>query len=249
MLLKKEKLTKYWSQMAKYILPFLKGRNVTLEHVFDGKVVYRRYQAKGKKQNIRISTEKELLQFAGRYVYSFHPYIYSSETQTGWFVLDIDDKNDNFEIVKKVAYQLAKDLRKEGCNFLVKFCGKDGFHFLFAWEDKISEEKCYKIGKDFAYELALRVYRDMRREINIDFSAANQQDFIGDESLPTIIFDTKILHEHGNIRSPFSVHTSTALVSVPVKPDKLTDFDKSDAEIVQVLDEDWKWVKLPKNNF
>ncbi|MBD3329624.1 hypothetical protein GF357_03965 [Candidatus Dojkabacteria bacterium] len=245
MKLKKPKLINYWRENGEKALPYLKDRSVTLEHVFDGKAVYRRYEPGSDKEPITISSLEDIIDKAEQYVYSFHPYIYSNVTNKGWFVLDIDDKAGDFELIKKIAYETAKVLGEDRGDFMLKFCGKDGFHIIFEWEDEMSESKCYQIGREYAFELAKKVYKRMNSGINIDFSAADQQDFLAangerskfessntnHNSLPTVVFDTKILHKHGNIRSPYSIHTSTNLASIPVSPDEIINFRKKHAAI------------------
>lgn len=261
-----EYLQDYWGVMGHYTLPFLKDRPVTIEQVFNPKThIYRRYADKNKKQLISIKNQLDILEKAHQYTYSFHPYICDPQLNKPWFVLDIDPKSDkiSFKIVKRIAFLTSQALKKQNSNFLVKFCGNNGFHFIWQWVDykntEISEPRVYKVNKIIIYDAVINLIKNQSilDLINVKFSSAQQQKSLEkwcltqkiklNPKLPALVFDTKILHHHGNIRSPFSIHPKTGLVSTPLSVEKIKNFKKSQAQPEVVKKQKWDWVEIKKN--
>ncbi len=255
----KQTLLQYWGAYADLVLPFLKDREITIEQVFENFVVYRRHPKKDSPDFIYVENRDDILHWANQHVYSFHPYICPLHKEGRcYFVLDIDPKGANIEFstTKKVALEVANALSLMGLKFLLKFCGKNGFHFIWAWDagNKPNEEKIFKINKDIILKLIRNIHSKIYRIVNIDSSDSEQHQFLYKEyppspQLPTLIFDAKILHHHGNIRSPFSIHPESGLVSVPLKPESILKFSRQEASPESLIPkkEDFSWVELPTN--
>ncbi len=289
----KQELLDYYSAVSDLVLPFLTGREVTIEQVFGDKIIYRRHP-KGQDQSfIYINSKEDLLSWAYKHTYAFHPYIcplQSSEHKVKkcWFVLDIDPKESNipFKLTKLVAFYVAEYFRDRGYNFIVKFCGKNGFHFLWQWEYDINfleklvnsnretsketlalENYIFAKDKKIIAELILYLYKNilgnnkkLKNKVSVISSDRKSQDLITERlnsegmskmlhSKYQLIFDSKILHHHGNIRSPFSLHPETGFVSVPIKTDNILEFNKKLAKIDSVLAnlKSFKWLTIKTN--
>ncbi len=255
----KQTLLQYWDAYADLVLPFLKDREISLEQVFENFVVYRRHPKKDSPEFIYVENKDEVLFWANQHVYSFHPYICPLKKDGKcYFVLDIDPKGANIEFstTKKVALEVANTLTSINLEFLVKFCGRNGFHFIWAWDanNKLNEEEIFEVNKDIILKLIKNVYPKVRNLVNIDSSDSRQHRLIHKEytfspQLPTLIFDAKILHHHGNIRSPFSIHPESGLASVPLKAEQILQFSKEEAVVESLISskKDFSWVKLPVN--
>lgn len=256
----KDKLTEYWNEAAGLVLPFLADRKVAIELKFDDFSMYRRHPGDDKSRWIYIKTEADIIEWARKHAWSFHPHILGQEDW--WFVVDVDGRgeNMNLDITAQVAHLLAQILDEKKVKFLLKYSGNRGFHFMWKWDmSKVSLR-----GKD-RWKLAKNVVSVLQAELNerlaempglaknfkgkagCPFVVTNSQD---KNCKDAILLDANILHEKGNIRSPFSVHLKTGLVSVPIQDyENLMKFDKAVAKQEAVLKQDWSWVEMPVNKW
>ena len=242
----KIRLLKYWEVYANDVLPWLQGRPITIEQVFDGKVIYRRYEDKTKTQLVHINSTEDILKWAYRHTYSFHPYIcHDKQTAPCWYVLDIDpEPSVDFEVTKKITSKTVTQLKKilSGFEVTTAFCGKNGFH-LFAIT-KWTHKELFEESKNISLELVKSVYKDaLNLGVQIDLTSKEEQQHLQEwlknrsisqtGSLPRIHFDTRILHRFGNIRSPYSIHPVTGLSSVIVADNQILSFKIDDARLIE----------------
>ncbi len=246
-LIQKSVLVAYWRKYANSVLPWLKGRPVTLEQVFDNKVIYRRYTDKSHTSLITIDTEKQVNQWAYRHTYSFHPYICSKgQSSSCWYVLDIDPENISF---KKVKYftKLVVDYISDNYDMpFIAFCGNNGFHIFLELGIK-EQQKVFAFSKRLSLDIAKYYYTKFfkrygfyikltskaeQTQLEIEFNLFNS---VNKNQLKVINLDTRILHKFANIRSPYSIHPKTGLVSLPVNYDSLLTFNKNMAKIDKLI--------------
>ena len=246
----KNVLLKYWESHAEDVLVWLKGRPVTLEQVFDNKVIYRRYVDKQHKNLIMVNSKQDVLQWAYRHTYSFHPYICSTlQIAPCWYVLDIDTNNVSFVNIKKVTYWLVGILQsKFKYKVKIAFCGKNGFHVFIELADFLqNQQEVFNFSKHLTLKLAKLAYLEnihKKYKLNIALTSVQENELLKlflieqkkkgllpDMFKKTIYFDTRILHRFANIRSPWSIHPETGLISKPVEYKDLLRFSKKSAEI------------------
>ncbi len=257
-----DKILDYWEKMARYALPFLKDRKVAIEVKFDDFTLYQRHPKDEPNIWLYIDSEKDIVDWADRHAWSFHPHIEGKNDW--WFVMDIDGrtKSVDLETVKDVAVEMAKIFDQMNLKYLVKFSGNRGFHFMWQWDmdgTKLDENERWESAKSLVLQ-----YRDKLEESiaankklaeklqklvnkNCDFTITNSQD---PKCQNSILLDVNILHVNANIRSPFSVHLKTGLVSVPLNGvEGLKNFKIEDAERDRVVKQKWGWVKMPVNRW
>jgi len=244
------------------VLPFLAGRKVAIEQKFDEVAMYRRHPKGQTNRWIYIDERSEVIEWASKHAWSFHPHIRGRDNW--WFVIDIDGRGDSFDIdlIRDVAVVMAGIFDLRGMQYLVKYSGNRGFHFMWEWamggvslRGKNRWDEAKSIASIFRNELEKRlseesVLASKLREIvgsGCPFTLTNSQET---ECKDAVLIDVNILHVNANIRSPFSVHPKTGLVSIPLRGAKgLRSFIKEEAELDVVVNGDWKWVKMPVNSW
>jgi DNA primase len=228
-------LVKYWNKAATAALPFLKDRKVAVQQVFGKQVIYRRHGDKGlpdKSGWIRISNVKEIKEWARLHTYSFHSHLLGEKDV--WFVMDLDGRSDElWDLTKLAASELSKLLTRKHIKHLVKFSGRQGFHFMWSLGNiKPNWLSLRQQIRAFAQELeiilqskyAKRFYMVIPKRNPIIVTSSTDRKF-----KRSILLDEQIVHKNGMIRSPYSVHPKTGLVSVPVKPSQLLKFNRQSA--------------------
>ena len=165
----------------------------------------------------------------------------------GWSLL-IDPDVKDFEIAKLVTKEIAQSLEKHGVkNISVKFTGGKGFHIGVPFEsfpERINLQptnilyhslfqtiieylkwylkdslKDKLLALDEAENLAKRIGKSLN-----DVVTENELD-------PYKIVSMDIFGSRHLFRMPYSLHESTLLVSLPIKPENIDRFKKEDATI------------------
>jgi len=253
-----EWLVEYWNRAAGATLPFLVNRKVAVQQVFDGKILYRRHGAKGLPDKIgwiEIKSSQDILKWAYLHTYSFHPHLNGDPSASSgrggdlWFVMDIDGRTSQaFELVKIATYEMSQLLARKKIKHLIKFSGNRGFHFLWS------------LGNITPHWLSLRKQiRSLAGELERILQTKHKNKFsrlipktspiiITSSTDPihkkSILIDEQIIHKNGMIRSPYSVHPKTGLVSLPLRASEILSFKPQDAkpEGVRI-----RKLKMPEN--
>ncbi len=230
-----EWLVQYWQRAAKTTLPFLTNRKVAVQQMFDGKILYRRHGGKGLPDRIgwiEINSAADILKWARLHTYSFHPHLNGDRDL--WFVMDIDGRIEKaFPLVQIAAYEMSRLLSGKTIKHLVKFSGNRGFHFLWS------------LGKTAPNWLSLRKrVRSWARELEKVLQAKYKGKFYhlipktdpiivtsstDKKHKKSILIDEQIIHKNGMIRSPYSIHPKTGLVSAPLRTNEILSFKPEQA--------------------
>lgn len=138
----------YYEKVGERIIPFLEGREAAITQVFENNTIFRDKDNTNKP--LRISNKKALLKWVSWHGRDFFSSIDSPKAV--WFCMDIDKrKKIPFELVKVAAEFMCIILKKAGIDFLLKFSGENGFHFI--WNlGKIDRRKLKKIDSAFVPE-------------------------------------------------------------------------------------------------
>lgn len=245
----------YYNELADKILPFLKDRNVDVNQVFDHENVFRRHEKDGKTW-IRINDKKRLAFWTDWHTLSFYPHLAGDKDI--WFALDVDPGKCDFSCVKIASFELANILESLDFGYLLKFSGNKGFHFLFSLgepPEKLKGDKVWEFERDLIVYLRKKLEEKLQKSKDCDkfYKFLKKDDPITiDKSSDqkdhnSILLDKLILHEKANIRSPYSLHEATKLVSLPINKEQIMDFNpEKDADPKKVTK--FPKAEMPKND-
>ena len=226
-------LLKYWEKMAEVTLPYLINRPIALQQKFDHQIIYRRHGEKTRW--IRIKNKDEIIDWGRQHTFSFHPHLLGDHDL--WFIMDLDRRGKlmSEDCLKLATYKMAELLEDLNLKYLLKFSGSRGYHFLFSWgrkPTKISSDYWTLQRKLIQYLTSTLEERIQKSKDKAKFYAhlrpkdkiftTNSQD---EKQKESILIDEAIVHKNGMIRSPYSVHPETLLVSLPLTKENLFKFE------------------------
>lgn len=165
----------------------------------------------------------------------------------GWdFILDIDC--DSFELAKIATKTIISILKKNGVEHLsLKFTGGTGFHIGIPWESfpkNIGMERTVLLYPSLARKIILYLKQQMVDELIKNFRTQytikeiakmirkdTNQIVSGMEINPFEIIDIDpiLISNRHLFRMPYSLNMKTFLVSIPIKPEKISDFQREEA--------------------
>lgn len=155
-------------------------------------------------------------------------------------VIDIDC-DDSFELSKDTTELIVEELRQHGIeNIYVKFSGNRGFHIGVrgeAFPQKIGDEDYSDLYPNLARGIVDYLRDQLREKMerrvrDRGFEKEMQTD---DGIDPYQVSD--IENDWGQrhlFRMPYSLNEKSGLVSVPIDPDRIREFEKDDAKIENV---------------
>ena len=155
-------------------------------------------------------------------------------------VMDIDC-DYSFELAKETAQLLVEELRQHGIeNISVKFSGNRGFHIGVrgeAFPQNINDEHFSQLYPNLARGIVDYLRDQLEEELieKVD-EYGFREEMETDQGLdPYQVSD--IENDWGQrhlFRMPYSLHDGSWLVSLPIDPDEIEDFEKEDAEMENV---------------
>jgi len=188
-----------------------------------------------------------------------------NDLRTGWdLVLDVDC--DNLEYSKIATDIIVKALRHHQINsFSVKYSGNKGFHIgvpFEAFPEAVAEKETRlmfpeaprKVAAYLKDMIQVPVGKNILKYENNNFSAViektgkkpeeillRSEDNFGRkvENLnaePFLNIDTILISPRHLYRMPYSLHEKSGLVSIPINPDKILEFDKETASPEKITD-------------
>lgn len=226
-------LMDYWDKMAGRALPYLVDRRVAVQQNFDGKILYRRHMLKSKRW-IHIKEKKDVIFWARLHTFSFHSHLEGDKIT--FFAMDLDNRSKkmDFDCMKIAASEMAKILEEKGINFICKFSGGNGWHFIWAFKNedikglKIFEEE-QKIINRLTALLEDKIQRSDLKKHFYQYIKKGDPIFIVNsqdkDHRSSILIDELILKRRGVIRSLWSVHPATNWISRPVETGDILSFN------------------------
>ncbi len=170
------------------------------------------------------------------------------DLRIGWdLILDIDCKV--FEHAKATARVLCKALKKHGVSgFSVKYTGGKGFHIAIPWEampqsvNMKPTEKLYpELARQVGFYLKEFIKNDLSKEL-LKIHGPEEMAERAEVPLEKVLTDTGInpfavieidpvlISPRHLFRMPYSINRKTFLVSLPIKPSDISEFEKKMAE-------------------
>ena len=269
------KARRYYAKAGPALLPFLRGRAVSVIKVFSGKqdpinevnalfVRYKRY--KPSPVPITIDEEKELEALVDDHAIDFIPYVSSmGKDYPDYLILDLDAGEElkkterGFLIIKAVATQIANLLDECDVNYLLKFSGSRGFQ-IWARLDNSSPSlsnrgDLFAFYRQVAIALRDRVETDLQADKswveqygleNVHWPVTSSVVAKKDERANQVLIDWSSMKPNGDARAPYSIHYRTGLVSLPISARDIKAFERGMADPENLLEEGISAVAPPE---
>lgn len=177
------------------------------------------------------------------------------DLRIGWdLVLDLD--SDDFTCCTEACAVFVVVLREAGLQDpFVKFSGNKGWHVIVPYEwfppmyrGKPTSRLFPSVAASMLDILSERA-RDRLDNAFATILPPSKYDDVGRDPYRIVEVDRQVAGSRHLIRSPYSLHEKSGLVSVPVDADDVRRFHKSDAEPSCVkVDPDWSPWELPEDN-
>src|SRR3989304_3467208 len=153
----------------------------------------------------------------------------ANELRVGWdFLLDIDSKYLDYS--KILAELIIRVLRFHGVkNFGLKFSGSKGFHILIPWKafpQTIHNNKTSDMFPEWPRIITKYIMETTRKELIEKITEMTKPNrYVKDFQAPKeVIPDLILVSSRHLFRMPYSLHEKTALDSVVLKPDEISEF-------------------------
>lgn len=239
-------LVDYWKTAGQLALPYYKHRKIALEQKFGDQIIYRRHHED--KGWIYVKNQSDINEYVFGHTFSFHPHQLSDKYELMMFI-DIDKRNHKlpFKYVVEVTKAMAEILKEDKIDFLLKYSGNRGFHFMWSLGkipakniksgaiynheheliDKYTQQLDEKVRHSAVYKKIIKYYPH-----NSPLFSTNSSD---KKLKHCILIDKNILRPNGVFRSPWSVHPKTELISAPITVSDLNNFKKTDYEPNKII--------------
>jgi DNA primase len=233
----------YYPFVADTVLEFCKDRYIGFYCHFTEKRFFRR-DFRGKK--IVLKSVKDLLFFINIHYIDVIPCVHRIGIQRpDWLVVDIDPgPKVDFEKTKEVALATYKIFEELDLNPAMKFSGSRGFQVWSLIKDFEIPEKYQPLvlrGQSKRERNYFSLFADfvrlIQKEVDREIPGITTSETLGKEKREDkILLDSASMKPLGLVRSPYSVHSKTGLISFPLEPKELKKFEPSDANMEKVLE-------------
>jgi len=162
-----------------------------------------------------------------------------NELRTGWnLLLDIDSKYIDYSKIS--AELIIKVLKFHGIKKIgIKFSGSKGFHIIIPWKafpkeinNVQTKDKFPEWPRIIVRYLIQQVEKQLIEKVS-DLSRPSK--YVKDFQAPKEVMPDLVLVSPRHLfRTPYSLHEKTALASVVIDSEKISEFDMKDADPMQV---------------
>ncbi len=236
------KAKQYYPYVINTVFEFCKDRFVGFYCLFTEKRFFRR-DFRGRK--IVVKDPKELLFFINIHCIDIIPSVHRINVdRPDWLVVDIDPgPKVDFEKTKEVAEITYKIFKNFDLNPAIKFSGSRGFQvwaliedFEFPAEYEPIVLKGGKREKNY-FTLFSDFVRVIQREVEKEVPKLTTCETLSKkEREDKILLDPSSMKPLGLVRAPYSVHSKTGLVSLPLNLKEVKDFEFEQARTENVLE-------------
>lgn len=230
----------YYPHVASTIAEFCMGRHVGFYTLFTEKRFFRR-DFRGKK--ITISSPEELLSYVDMHYIDVIPCVHRiGVKRPDWLVADIDAGPEvRWEDVKAVTEEVYSVFSDFGLNPALKFSGSRGFQIWSLLVDLPIPEDYRPIEltstrERSSFSLASDLMRMIQRRVDDEIPGKTVSDVSHKkERGDKVLIDPSSMKPMGLVRAPYSIHSKTGLVSMPLPLEELDRFKREMAEPRRVL--------------
>lgn len=257
---------RYYPNVARLIIPFLKGRAVSAVKIFSGKknpinevnAIFVRYtKYKPKPVFLTIDSESKLMSLVFDHCVDFIPYVHKFDSnEPDYFILDLDAgseimKNPKaFDLIKYIASELSSLLTELEVESVVKFSGSRGFQVWASFDNNELKDRgdLFKTYREMAIAIQGKLEDKLQGKIgdlvdmfpNMVYRDRRITTSIvahKEERASKVLVDWSALKPMGDVRAPFSIHYKTGLASVPIDKGEIMSFDVKDAHPLRVIED------------
>jgi len=168
----------------------------------------------------------------------------ANELRTGWdLIIDIDSKYLDYS--KIMAELIIKMLRFHGVkNIGLKFSGSKGFHIILPWKafpKEINNVQAKDKFPEWPRIITRYITEKIEEKLIERISALERPNkYVRDFQAPKeVIPDLVLVSPRHLFRAPYSLHEKTALASVVIDPEKVSEFEMKDADPMKVQIKDF----------
>jgi DNA primase len=232
----------YYPDLSEVIASFCQDRYIGFFCVFTGRHFFRR---KLGKDYIQIRSGPDLLRLVDMHYVDVVPCVHRiGSSRPDWLVIDLDPGHRvSFADVKKAALLAHESLEASGLTPALKFSGSRGFQ-VWAHIREFEIPQAYQpmtlLGGGKRTPSFFSLFADMvsyvEHEIRGRLGGRTTSTVAGKgEREDKILVDASSMKEMGLVRSPYTIHHKTGLVSMPLKPEEVGDFSPEMAKPGRVL--------------
>ena len=163
----------------------------------------------------------------------------ANELRTGWdLILDIDSKYiDYSKISAEVIIQMLKFHGVK--NIGIKFSGSRGFHIIIPWKafpKEINEVQTSNMFPEYPRTITQYIMEKTKPQLIEKISDLERPNkYVKDFQAPKEVMPDLILVSSRHLfRTPYSLHEKTALASIVLDPDKISEFQPKDADPMKI---------------
>ncbi|MGC8674639.1 MAG: DNA primase small subunit domain-containing protein [Thermoprotei archaeon] len=249
------KAKRYYPKAGEFMLPYLKGRAVSVIKVFSGKsdpiqsvetlfVRYKKY--KPKPVPIVIDNQDQLMDYVNDHCVDFIPYVNSlGHDQPDYLILDLDAgdalkaSETGFSTIKAVTESITQLLDDTRVNYIVKFSGSRGFQIWGALDNKdpilSSKPDIFAFYRLIAMRVRDFVEKDLEQERSwiekygveeVEWPITTSTVAKKEERSKQVLVDWSSMKPNGDARAPYSLHYKTGLVSLPISSKSIYQFKR-----------------------
>jgi DNA primase len=237
------KAKQYYPFVADTVLEFCKNRFVGFYCLFTEKRFFRR-DFRGKK--IVLNSVKDLMFFINIHYIDVIPCVHRiGVNRPDWLIVDIDPgPKVDFEQTKEVARVTYKIFEKLELNPAIKFSGSRGFQVWSLIKDfempeeyqplvlrgeRKREKNYFSLFSDFVRIIQREVDKEIPKITTSETSRKEERE-------DKILLDSASMKPMGLVRAPYSVHSKSGLISMPISIKELKNFEPEDATTEKVIE-------------
>lgn len=236
------KAKNYYPDVAKEIVTLCKDRYVGFFCVFTDKHFFRR---KLGSSYIQLSSPSDLLRLVDMHYVDVIPCVHKVGAESpDWLVVDLDaGRLVPFREVKKAAVLVYDILSHHGIRPALKFSGSRGFQvwgglapFHLPRDYRPLPSSTGEARKTSHFSLLVDTIAYIESLIHDGMSGKTTSTIADKRSREKkILLDSSSMKEMGLVRAPYSIHHNSGLVSVPLDPSEVEDFQPARAKPEIVL--------------
>lgn len=236
---------RYYSEMGKYILPFLRDRNIAVIKLFSNeekptdrvKKVFSRFSKRTPPKPHRIENKGELMRYVNMHTVEFliisekgkNPDFLGLTVKPGKKAKKNEEERKLLRKITRITYNIM--VEEANLNPFITFSGVEGFNIFSKFTKPLGDRKVYQRASRVIKKLVEKRIKDERT----DTPPAASQILSLENEKGMINFSPQGVRPNSTVIAPYSLHWKTGLASIPIRPSHLEEFQPEDAKPEMVI--------------